>query len=466
MGDLECHVAAKMASTYDSTGAELEFLTGLTEPWAYVAIALLAAAESGAFVGLVLPGEAAMLLGGFLVFQGQASLGVMLACGIGGAVAGDSISYVIGRKAGPRLMATRLGRRVGEDRWERARSFVRARGGRAVLLGRFVGFLRALVPALAGSAGIPYRQFLPYSVAGATVWVGAFIVLGSVVGGSWRLIERWAGQASLILAGILIAIGVLWLCARWVMGNRDAIQRRWRNVLGSETATSLRERYGREIAFLKRRFDPSSRFGLYLTVGVILALGIMWVFGELIDALEEREDIYVIDAPVVDYFADHRSENLSAVMKATTHVGGSAVVGFVLATAAVVAIVRTRDPRLGAFFAAAMVGALGLDDIVKAMVDRPRPEVGALVEVTGSAFPSGHTTAATAMCCALAFIFARRTTWRRAVIVWTGAAIVAILVGVSRVYLGVHWPTDVIGGVALGSFWIVVVATGIELLRR
>jgi undecaprenyl-diphosphatase len=112
-----------------------------------------------------------------------------------------------------------------------------------------------------------------------------------------------------------------------------------------------------------------------------------------------------------------------------------------------------------------MVGGLALDNIVKAIVDRPRPGIGVLVDVIGSAFPSGHTTAATTMCAALAFFLTRRTTWKRAVVVWTCAIIIAALVGVSRVYLGAHWPTDVIGGMALGSLWIVVVATGIELLR-
>ena len=428
-------------------------------------VALLAAAESGAFVGLVLPGEAAMLLGGFLVFQGQASLSLMLVCGIGGAIVGDSVSYWIGRKAGPRLMDTRIGRRVGKRRWERARSFVRARGGRAVLIGRFIGVLRALVPALAGSAGVPYREFLLYSVTGASAWAGAFILLGSVAGGSWHLIDRWAGRASLVLAGILVTIGLLWICARWLGDHRDAFLRRWSRFIGSDTFVSLRRRYSRELTFLRTRFDRTSRFGLYLTVGVVLMIGALWVFGELIDALEERDDIFLIDDPVANFFVEHRSENLTTVMKFITHLGGSPGVALILTVAAVVAVVRTREPRWGAFFAAAMVGGLALDNIVKAMVDRPRPQVGMLVEVSGSAFPSGHSTAAAAMCAALAFFLTRRTTWKRAVVMWTSAATITALVGVSRVYLGAHWPTDVFGGVTLGSLWIVVVATGIELLR-
>jgi membrane protein DedA with SNARE-associated domain/membrane-associated phospholipid phosphatase len=443
----------------------LEFLTGLTEPWAYVVVALVAAAESGAFLGLVLPGEAAMLLGGFLVFQGQAELPVMLASGIGGAIAGDSASYWIGRKAGARLMSSRLGRRVGPERWERSRQFVRKRGGRAVLIGRFVGMLRALVPAIAGSAGVPYRIFLPYSVAGGSLWVGAFIVLGSIAGGSWRIIERWAGRATLVLVGMLVAIGIVWFAARWVMGHRETIQRLWHGFLAYRRVASIRRRYERQISFLRRRFDPTSRFGLYLTVGVVVAIVTAWIFGELIDALEERDDIYLIDAPLVRSMADHRSPNLTAVLRMVTHVGGGAVVALALATAAVIAVAQTKDNRWGAFFSAVIVGGLGLDDAVKAIVDRPRPEVGALVEVTGSAFPSGHATAAAAMCAALAFALTRKTTWRRAVVIWSGASAVVALVGLSRVYLGVHWPTDVLGGFVMGGGWVIVVATGVELLR-
>jgi membrane protein DedA with SNARE-associated domain/membrane-associated phospholipid phosphatase len=442
-----------------------EFLTGLTEPWAYVVVALLAAAESGAFLGLVLPGEAAMLLGGVLVFQGHADLLVMLMCGVGGAVAGDSASYWIGRRLGPRLMRRGPGKRIGEQRWEWATSLVRRRGGRAVLIGRFVGVLRALVPAIAGSSGVPYRVFLPYSVAGATVWVVGFVVLGSAAGGSWRVIDRWAGRAGLILLGLLVVgIGV-WVGARWIAGHRDAVLVRWKKLLGSPRVASIRRSRRREIDFLRRRFDRTSRFGLYLTVGLVLMMGCAWLFGELVDALEERENIYVIDAPVVSFLADHRSENMTTAMTAVTHIGGGLIVTAVLTTAAIGSVARSRrDPRWGAFFTATLVGAIGIDNVVKAIVDRPRPDIGSVIDVTGSSFPSGHASAAAALCAALAYALSRGTSWQRAVAIWAVAVSVASLVGFSRVYLGVHWPTDVLGGLLLGSGWVVVVATGTELL--
>ena len=81
----------------------LDHLAGLASPWGYVVVGLLAMLEASAFVGLVVPGEAALLAGGFLVSQGRASLGVMIAAAVAGAIVGDSIGYEVGRHLGPSL---------------------------------------------------------------------------------------------------------------------------------------------------------------------------------------------------------------------------------------------------------------------------------------------------------------------------------------------------------------------------
>ena len=121
---------------------------------AYVLVALLAGGESAFLLGLVIPGETSLLLGGVLASQGQVDLGTMLLVAITAVIVGDSIGYELGRHGGPRLRASWLGRRVGPDRWTRGESFLNRRGGAAVLLGRWVGILRALVPSLAGMAAL------------------------------------------------------------------------------------------------------------------------------------------------------------------------------------------------------------------------------------------------------------------------------------------------------------------------
>ncbi|MDT7635508.1 MAG: rane-associated protein, partial [Pseudonocardiales bacterium] len=129
----------------------ISLLSGAGPAWTYPMMGLFAFLESAAFVGLVIPGETAMLLGGVLAGSGQVSLAGMVAGGVIGAVLGDLAGYGTGRLAGPTLRSGRLGRWVGEDRWDRAESLLEHRGGPAVFLARWVGVLRAVVPAAAGA---------------------------------------------------------------------------------------------------------------------------------------------------------------------------------------------------------------------------------------------------------------------------------------------------------------------------
>lgn len=148
----------------------LDSLSLLAGPVACLVVAVLAALEASAFVGLFIPGELALLTGGYIAHQGNASLGLMMGAAAAGAIAGDSLGYEIGRRFGPALQASRLGRKVGAERWQRAEAYLGAKGGRAVFAGRFVGVLRALVPAVAGATRMPYRRFLAWNALGAIIW--------------------------------------------------------------------------------------------------------------------------------------------------------------------------------------------------------------------------------------------------------------------------------------------------------
>jgi membrane protein DedA with SNARE-associated domain/membrane-associated phospholipid phosphatase len=441
----------------------VETLLELSNPWGYVAVAILAMAESGLFIGLVLPGEAAMLLGGFLVYQGRADLALMLACGCCGAVAGDSLSFWIGRVAGPRLQRSRLGRRIGDERWSRAHRYVKERGGRAVFLGRFVGVLRALVPAIAGSSGLPYRQFIPYSVAGAVAWVTAFIVLGSVAGGSWHLIDQWAGRASIVVVGVIALGAAIMFAAKWAARHRREVAERLAKVRRNRRVAGALDRYRRQIEFLKRRVDPSLRIGLYFTLGVALTVAAASAFGALLEEVVEGETQAGLDGPLAHFIVEHRSPEVTGIMRVVTQFGGLILVAGVLGASAVIVYVRNRDANGSAFFVATLIGALGLDDAIKLVVGRPRPHLSPLVHATGSSFPSGHALAATAMCAALAFVLSRRREWRTGVWIWAAALFLSSVVALSRVYLGVHWPTDVIGGMILGAFWVAFTTSGLAL---
>jgi membrane-associated protein len=181
-----------------------ELLGEAVNPWGYVLLFALTALEASAFVGLFVPGETALLLGGFLAYQGKLSLPLVILVTVVGGILGDSAGYEIGRHVGDRVKRTWVGRKMGEERWERARAYVRAKGGKAVLLGRFVGILRALVPAVAGDSRMPYSTFLAWNVLGALLWGPSAVLAGFVAGRSWRVIETYLTGGGLVLFVLLV----------------------------------------------------------------------------------------------------------------------------------------------------------------------------------------------------------------------------------------------------------------------
>jgi membrane-associated protein len=180
--------------------------------WAALAfLFVLPALEAPAFLGLVLPGEVALLLGGVLAQQDRIPLGAALAVGTAGALAGDSAGYWIGRRWGPRLLASRLGRRVGPGRLHRVESLL-LRGGWALVVGRCTAGARVVLPGLAGMLGLRYRIFALWTGAAAIVWAVAHVLVGYAAGASWRHAHHLTGRVGIAVAlAVVVALAVAWL---------------------------------------------------------------------------------------------------------------------------------------------------------------------------------------------------------------------------------------------------------------
>jgi membrane protein DedA with SNARE-associated domain len=183
--------------------------------WAALAfLFVLPALEAPAFLGLVLPGEVALLLGGVLAQQDRVPLPAALAVGVAGALAGDSAGYWIGRRWGPRLLASGLGRRVGPARLHRVESLL-LRGGWALLAGRCTAGARVVLPGLAGMLGLRYRTFALWTGAAATVWAVAHVLVGYAAGAGWRHAHHLTGRVGIaIAAALVVALVVVWLLHR------------------------------------------------------------------------------------------------------------------------------------------------------------------------------------------------------------------------------------------------------------
>ena len=442
-------------------GGLLGSAANLASPWAYIVLGLLAAAESAAFVGLAIPGETAMLLGGVLAFRGHVSLGVMMAAGAIGAVVGDSIGYEIGRLAGRPLKDSRLGRRVGQARWDKAEAYLRAKGGRAVFLGRFVGVLRALVPALAGMSGMPYRTFLPWNLAGGIIWAPGFVLLGYLAGGSYQKVERIAGQASLLLLLVLLLAGAVVGAAGWLARHPERVRAVVDRQLARPAVARLRVRYRSQVDFLARRLRPGGALGLSLTATVLALVGAGWAFGAVFQDVLAGDELALVDRPTQTFLVAHREAWLTHAMRVVTDLGGASVLIPMLLVVGLVWRWRAGTWRPLSLLAAAYGGAWALQTSIKLLVRRPRPPAGlALDHFSGYAFPSGHATNSAAVYGMLAALLAASTThWGRKVAAWATAAGLVALIGLSRMYLGGHWLTDVLGGFALGGTWLFALLT-------
>jgi membrane-associated protein len=147
--------------------------------WTYALVAALAFLETGAFVGLVAPGETAIVLGGVVAAEGEVNLGAMLVIAWLAAAAGDLTSFALGKRLGRKFLIER-GPRLGvtAPRLERVEQFFDRHGPKAILAGRFVGIVRAVAPFLAGASGMRLRAFLPWSLLGTAVWATAFTLIG------------------------------------------------------------------------------------------------------------------------------------------------------------------------------------------------------------------------------------------------------------------------------------------------
>jgi undecaprenyl-diphosphatase len=173
-------------------------------PWLALALVFsLPALEASVFVGVVLPGEIGVILGGVLANQHKLPLAAVLIAAISGAIIGDSIGYWVGNRYGDTLLSKIPKRLLKPEQVARAKETINNFGGKAVFVGRFTAALRALVPGMAGMSRLHYGRFLAWNVLGGALWASAFVILGYLAGSQYQRLERYANLVGLAL---LVAI--------------------------------------------------------------------------------------------------------------------------------------------------------------------------------------------------------------------------------------------------------------------
>ena len=428
-------------------------------PWTYALVGVMAFLETGAFVGLVAPGETVVIAGGVIAGQGEIQLlpliGLVWVC----AVLGDSTSFYIGRRLGREFLEKHGPRvKISHARLEQVDRYFDQHGGKTILIGRFIGLVRALAPFIAGSSGLRFGRFIPYSILGTGLWASAFCVLGYVFWRSFDRVAHIAGQA-IFGFGVTVAliVGIV------VSYRRRADIRKWlteheRHPLLSPLFAVGRPLHRRvirpvwhavmpQVRFLWRRVTPGE-LGLELTTA--LAVGAVGIFVYVLYLVELSGSLSPtpLDRELLDFSDEIFNEMLIDV------------------ATVVLLVVRRRAAE-----ALLLLCGLGLIYIgvhaAKVAIDRPRPD-GAHVETALSSFPSGHAAFATAWV-AVALILTRRLGLVANAALVIAALVLVAAVGLARIYLRAHYWSDVAAGWGLG-FGVVgllgVVALVVDHIRH
>jgi membrane protein DedA with SNARE-associated domain/membrane-associated phospholipid phosphatase len=416
--------------------------------WTYLLVGALAFLETGAFVGLIAPGEFTILVGGVVAGQGRIDVMALIALVWACAVAGDLTSYFLGRRLGRGFMERHGPKvKITPARLAQVEGFFDRHGGKAILIGRFVGLVRAIAPFLAGSSRMPLRRFVPYDVVGAGLWGTTFVVLGYIFWHSFDQVASIAKKGALAL-GFAIALGFgIYAAVKWlrVEGNRERAVRWVEDQPLLRPLVPLARRIRRPVVFAWNRLTPGE-LGLELTTLLMIG-GIGWfVFIGYWHIFTTRR-FTIGDLRAVKVADDLNNGTGVAIAKIVTTLGALPVTGGLALATSLYLAARRRVAE-----AVALAAGMGLTvwavHWAKDAVDRPRP-VNPLVSATDQSYPSGHSAYAIAYVAAAIAIGHMFPRFRGRVAVVAAAVGLAVVIGITRIYLRAHFFSDVIGGFGL-----------------
>ena len=437
-------------------------------PWTYALVGVMAFLETGAFVGLIAPGEFTVIIGGVVAGQGEIDIVPLIGLAWLCCVLGDTASFFIGRKLGRAFLVKHGPKvRIDEETLQKVESYFDRHGGKTVLIGRFIGLVRAIAPFIAGSSGMSYRQFLPFSILGTGLWATTFSLLGFFFYRSFEKVANYAGQVTLAFGTLVaIVVGGVWAYRRL----RDEEKRRefmaWldrqgRRPLLRPVAAVVRPLWRRVFAPAGRFLAPQLRFlweritpgGLGIELTTALAVSAVGSYAFALAVVDVVDPGYMgptrFDFRVIDLAERTRSDVGVDIAEMVTRLGTASLVFALVAVALVLLAWRRRPYELFVLLIGTALVYAGVH-ITKDAVDRPRL-ADPLVDTMGSSFPSGHAAYATTYV-ALGVIAARvlpNLASKAALVVST--VVVAFVVGASRAYLNAHYYSDVVAGWALGA---------------
>ncbi len=422
-------------------------------------------------VGLILPGSTLILFLGTLSGRGYFDFGDLLWFAVIGAIIGDNVNYYLGKKYGAEWIKKGV-LFLKPEHLEKGRTFFDAHGAKSVFLGRFIPSVKEIVPFLAGLVGMRQRTFFLWNVLGAIGWGFEWVGAGYVFSQSLKLAQTWLSRAGFFLS-ILAALIIIFYLMKWFAAKKgkyffNLLASLWSSVklavARNPEIKKFTSRHPTFFRFVMDRFDRKTFAGLPATVLALAFTYALALFGGIIEDIVSSDPIVALDARIDHLLAVFRNPISTKVFFWVTALGMWEVITvFALSATLILWFLRYRRYILP--LVAAILGSAAFTQLGKLVFHRPRPQSALYVEHSFS-FPSGHATVAVAFYGFLTYIVMREAKrWEVKVNICFAGMAVVLLIGFSRLYLGVHFLSDVWAGYLVGALWLIAGISMCEWLR-
>ncbi len=433
-------------------------LTGLTPlltPYGYFLVFLLILVESA---GLPLPGESLLILASAFASSGHLSLFGVIISAVLGAILGDMGGYWIGRRGGPVVLRRILGSQYDEH-LTRGRAFFERHGAWAVFLARFVPVVRVVGANLAGITEMPFSTFTLFNAAGGLAWAVTMGSLGYIFGNNLPYLESVLRRLG---AGVFIAVCTIAL-AIWVS----------RQISSHEAEVRICQNHIKEALGLQRfqtwllnQYKSNQIIVMNLSLGLFLAIFSGWMFGALAEDVLSRDSMTLYDAGISRWILNLATEDGSQFFYWITLLGSTWFIAIASLLMSAWLVWRKQWLQVATFILSVGGGVL-LNILLKNFFLRPRPDFpNAFYHESGYSFPSGHAMVSILFYGMTAYLIASQIpSWRTKIRLGITALTLSLLIGFSRIFLGVHYLTDVLGGWAAGFVWVATCIIFMNVIR-
>jgi membrane protein DedA with SNARE-associated domain/membrane-associated phospholipid phosphatase len=382
--------------------------------WGYGIIFLFAFIETSPFFGLFIPGQSALIVGGFLAKIGILKLAELIFIAALGTLIGDLTGYLLGRRYGFSLFS-KYGKYVllKKEHFDNTKKLVNKHAGKALILGRFNSVTRAVAPFAAGSLDMPFSKFIPFNIISCIMYSMAFIFIGYILGTSYEIASRYMGK--IFFAAFILSI--ISLCA---------------------------------YHFINKRKQLFARYHLHILILNVISL---IMFSRMLDNVIDSDSIIRWDIWLNGKMVLLWKPLLNKTMIFISRFGSAP---FLISLSAILfaVLIYKRKRYHSLLLASALTAGLISELIIKSVIFRARP-ANSLVHISGYSFPSAHAVMATIFFSLLIYSFKDDIKNKPLKMLFIAATTALfLLIGLSRVYLNVHWFSDVIAGFALGLFWL------------